>query len=93
MNTKTKTAEVVGSSEEVRPAAWWALAENGNIRCWTTKHPEALRLASEIGHQLLPLYDHAALSNAMNAEREQCALQLERLGQHELAQCLRNFKA
>lgn len=27
------------------------------------------------------------------AERERCAIQLERLGQHELAQCLRTYKA
>lgn len=41
------------------------------------------------GDALVPLYEEQALRND---EREACARQLERLGQHELAACLRNYR-
>ena len=54
----------------VRPDAWWARAENGNIRAWTSAHAESLRLAKEVGFQLEPLYSQAALDAAVAAERD-----------------------
>ena len=63
----------------VRPDAWWARAENGNIRAWTSAHAESLRLAEEVGFQLEPLYSRAALDAAVAAERERW-LEMERAG-------------
>ena len=52
---------VSAMSAEFGPAAWWNRADNGNIRCWTSAHTDALRLAGEIGFQLEPLYDAATV--------------------------------
>lgn len=40
----------------VRPRAWLAQVDSGNIRCWTSNYTESLRLAREIGHELTPLF-------------------------------------
>lgn len=67
------TAEAGRVDPVVRPVAWIAKAENGNIRCWASAPEEALRLAREIGFDLQPLYSQDALDAATNAEREVCA--------------------
>jgi hypothetical protein len=56
--------------DKPHPVAWWSLAENGNIRCWTSAHAESLRLANEVGFDLEPLYDQAALDAAVAAALE-----------------------
>lgn len=70
--TKGESRDAVAGQvgRPVRPVAWWHKAENGGIRCWTSAHADALRLAGEIGFELAPLYDQAALDAAVAAERE-----------------------
>lgn len=78
--TKGESRDAVAGQvgRPVRPVAWWHKAENGNIRCWTSAHADALRLAGEIGFELAPLYDQAALDAAVAAERERCASKCRR---------------
>lgn len=62
MSTDKQLAGNCPSDGTVRPVAWWARSENGNIRCWTSAPAESLRLAQETGFELAPLYDQAALA-------------------------------
>ena len=88
MSADSDRREGSALSEGLGAAAWWARAENGNIRVWTSAEAEALRLAKEVGFPLEALYTRSQLDAALAAERELAvrvvADILEAAGAHKL---------
>lgn len=82
---------------QVRPLAWLRKPKVQRhpgrhlVRGVTCAEPtaEEREFAELDGDMLVPLYEEHGLRND---EREACARQLERLGCHELAHCLRNYR-
>lgn len=70
---------------DVALGAYWdaAVAEGADRRDHDTPDGDAQRALEAV---------HSAVAAIVAAERERCAQQLERLGQHELAYCLRNYR-
>ena len=88
---------IVRVDRPVRPRAWLREPKVQRhpgrhlVRGVTTVElPQEEREFAELdGDNLVPLYEERALRDD---EREVCAQQLERLGYHELATCLRNYR-
>lgn len=51
--------EQLFEQQEVKPVAYAAFADNGNIRCWsTTNEAVGLKILAEEGSEIVPLYAH-----------------------------------